>query len=274
MSAAPPSRRRHSTIATHTDASRNAVVEGLQQSLEENAYIFDWMAEIAFIEYGSQPAPGSRWHRQVGVASEWITDVEDSNEMLRVIKHPRRHSSFETRQAYMSYNDHKQANDFWDSLANPEATERANLIRSLLEFDVSVSMASLSTGTSATHQGAGSRYSCPILSYINDDADNVASGDLRTYNSNLVPISKRESIFQTSEEQRLCLTDDDSADLSRLEDYPTQYNVEMKSVLDDETKPRSRRRRSTPSYKLLSQKLATEHPHQVIRSLMDNNTAS
>ncbi len=254
-------------------------MEGLQQSLEENAYIFDWMAEIAFIEYGSQPALGSRWHRQVGVANEWIHDVEDSNELLRVIKHPRRHSSFETRQAHMSYNDHKQANEFWESLVQAEATERANLIRSLLEFDVSVSMASLSAGTSATDQGAGRRFACPILSYINDDADNVASGDLRTYNSNLVPFSKRESIFQTSEEQRLSLTEetthhDDTADPSRLEHHPKQYNVEMKSEVDDTPRSGTRRRRSTPSYKLLSQKLATEHPHQVIRSLMDNNAAS
>ena len=227
MTSAPPTRRRHSTIATYTDASRNATVQGLQQSLEENAYIFDWMAEIVYIEYGSQPAAGARWQRQVGVANEWIHDVEDSNELLRVIKHPRRHSSFETRQAQRSYNDHQQANDFWDSLVHAEATERANIIRSLLEFDVSVSMASLSAGTITTDQTAGRRYSCPILSYINDDPDNDASGDLR---NNLVPISKRESVFQTSEDQHAALKGEihhheNDEDPSRLEHHPKQYNV-------------------------------------------------
>ena len=248
---------RHPSIAAHTCSSSKSLVQSLslidiQQGREDHVQMFDYMVATTDMEYAFQPPlPPSVPHEGTNNTADY--------KITKTPRRARRHSSFESRKRLQSYNDHQTVKEYLNSpFVN---AERSKFVQSLLDFNLSVNMASL-RDLSTMDESPALRVSCPVLSYLNDDEED--SVDLTEYKRK---VTKRSSLVRLKEEagQRWESLDDASLnDDPATFENPREYVMEMKS-LDDE-KPRTKRR-CPPSYKILSQKLAMESPLQVLRSL-------
>jgi hypothetical protein len=237
-------RRRHSTVSTYADACRNGITEGLNEQVLE---------ETSFIEYASQRSGASGQH---DVTDSFWPPLSTTTEKATSRRFPRRHSSFESIQANKAYKEHQSTQDFLHALDHQENHARTISVQSLIDFNVSVNLASAAVAhNAATNESAGNRFSCPVLSYMDDDGE--INGDVKKIVGKSV--SRRSSLLSVNEEDR---EGDDN--------YPRQYSLEISSGeedIDDVKEKGPRRRRN--SYKILSEKLAVEHPQKVIRSLID-----
>jgi hypothetical protein len=189
--------------------------------------------------------------------------AEDSDATPRKKRFIRRHSSHELRQAYKSYSHHLQMKEYLDSM-EVDSKERNNFVTALLEFNMSVNMASLSD-LSMMDKSPAMHYSCPVLSYMNDDEED--SIELMAYKNQLNGGLKRPGLKSLEEQEGSweSLKDDDGESDPAVGEDSKEYEIEIQP-LEPDTKPRTKRR-STPSCKMLSDKLAHEHPLQVLRSL-------
>lgn len=257
----------------------------------EHSAVFDEMVVSTNKEYNLAPPPPVKLflHRQssariirgstideedesstTGVHDtvERINDTGDDGATIKPRKKKRlirRHSSYEFRQAHASYDHHLQMKEYLDSM-EIDSKERKNFVAALLDFNLSVNMASMSD-LSMMDKSPGMHYSCPVLSYMNDDEED--SIDLMAYKMNQQRKRGLCAVGEEHEESWESLRDDDAAieyssGTTSVEDSK-EYQIEIQP-LEPDTKPRVKRRRP-PSCKVLSDRLAQEHPQQVLRSL-------
>mmetsp|Transcript_6309 Transcript_6309/g.10451 ORF Transcript_6309/g.10451 Transcript_6309/m.10451 type:complete len:290 (-) Transcript_6309:136-1005(-) len=256
--------------------------KGLQKNKKymEHSAVFDEMVESTNKEYDLAPPPANKlvFHRQSSVrilqapAENECTEQDDGGKTSNCKKKKkkqliRRHSSYDVRQPESSYNHHLQMKEYLDSMEE-DSKERQNFVAALLDFNMSVNMASLSD-LSMMDKSPAMHYSCPVLSYMNDDEED--SIELLVYkmehdgNSGL---KKRNALCIVEEQEASWESLNDESDpILPLDDGndSREYQIEMKP-LEPDTKPRPKRRRPA-SCKVLSDKLAHQHPQQVLRSL-------
>jgi hypothetical protein len=241
-------RRRHSTVTTYADACRSGITQGLDEHVLE---------ETNFIEYSTQRSGASGQH---DVTDSFWPPLSKSKESAKSRRFPRRHSSFESLQANKAYKEHQRTQDFLHTLDHQENHERTVSVQSLIDFNVSVNLATAAVAKKCDTDGSsGNLFSFPVLSYLDDDGE--INGDVKKLAAKCT--SRRSSLLSVSEDGR-------EAD----HDNPRQYSLEISSgeeEADDMQEKGPRRRRN--SYKILSEKLAVQHPQKVIRSLIDGNSS-
>ena len=265
--------RRHPSMAVHTGDSTKVLEQSLtlmdlqkspvnndskkkDKQYMEHSQVFDDMVAKADVEYARLP---SGFKRQV--SSGFTTDKNNINKPQQKV---RRHSSFESCQPLESYNAHQTMKDYLNSL---EDTERSNFVESLLDFNLSVNMASLSD-MSMIDESPGLHLSCPVLSYMNDDEED--SIDLMTFKRNKG--TKRSSLTILTEETEQSWESLNDDPVNESFQNSREYVVEMKqlppTIDDDEQKPQHTKRRRRRSCQTLAEQLSREHPQQVLQSLM------
>lgn len=246
-------------------------VEKTRRYVEHSA-VFDEMVETTNKELEMAPPPRTTLglHRQASVRvmgttqpiEEELNDFKDSDATPRKKRFIRRHSSHELRQANKSYSHHLQMKEYLDSM-EADSKERNNFVTALLKFNISVNMASLSD-FSMMDKSPGMHYSCPVLSYMNDDEED--SIDLLVYKQQQNGGGMRRASMQIAEEQEESWESlKDSESDSAISEGSKEYIIDMQP-LEPDTKGRTKRRRKS-SCRMLSDKLATEPPQQVLRSL-------
>lgn len=222
----------------------------------EHSAIFDDMVATTAVEY-EKPPPLLRRQESCRLPSKTAEDGSPKASKVAM----RRHSSFEPRQARKAYQEHCEVKEYISTLGDQE---RSTFIKDLLDFNLSVNMASMSD-LSMMDKSPGLHYSCPVLSYMNDDEED--SVDLATFRK---ASRKRPSMDilkeeQPTEEDSWEVLNDESSNKVVEEADAKEYQITIKMGGADE-KPRTKRRRP-PSCQVLSQRLREEHPQQILRSM-------
>lgn len=237
----------------------------------EHSQVFEELVRGTTEEYANA-MPRPLMTRQ---ASARVVSSTSNKEKPKGRKLPRRHSSYEPHQQRIIFQAHQDMKEAIEQ----QGRNTSSIITSLLEFNLSVNMASLSD--LSLDKSPALHYSCPVLSYMNDDEED--SVELLTFKRGLKRNSNNLSVLkeETDEQRWETLDDDDDdaiLDLTKLDGKVTSnrrsscnrtslkadYMIAIKPLEEDE-KPRTKRRKS--SYKHLSERLSREHPQHVLRSL-------
>jgi hypothetical protein len=241
-----------------------------KQKHMEHSQVFEELVQGTAEEYANE-VPRPLMTRQ---ASARVVSSTRNTEKPKGRKLPRRHSSYEPHQQCAIFQAHQDMKEAIEQ----QSRDTSSIITSLMEFNLSVNMASLSD--LSLDKSPALHYSCPVLSYMNDDDED--SVELLTFKRGLKRNSNNLSVLkEETDEQRWEMLDDDDdglLDLTKLDGKVTSnrrnthnrtslkadYMIAIKQLEEDE-KPRTKRRKSSCKY--LSERLSNEHPQRVLRSL-------
>ena len=168
------------------------------QKYYEHSQVFEELVETTEKEYAVRLRP-SGLHRQSSVSPVRALNGSDVAKSAKAV---RRHSSFESRQTPKAYDEHKAMKEY---LGKPKrTTHKFEVIQQMLDFNLSASMSSLND-LSMMNKSLGLHYSCPVLSYMNEDEEDSVE---------LTYIKKRQS-----RRSSLCsLTEDEAESWESLND--------------------------------------------------------
>jgi hypothetical protein len=226
------------------------------QTYYEHSQVFEDLVNTTDKEYVAQLRP-PRLHRNSSVPRV------NASTGKSIAKAVRRHSSFEPRDRLKTYKDHKAMKEYLGTprgSTHKRRTHKFDVIQKMLEFNLSASVTSFND-LSMMNKSLGLHYSCPVLSYMNEDEEDSVE---------LTYLKKRQS-----RRSSLCsLTEDESESWESLNDLPTDgsmdassqdYQISMKLVDEDNRKPRAKRQRSRTCL-MLSHELANgQHPQKILR---------
>ncbi|KAI2495054.1 hypothetical protein MHU86_19486 [Fragilaria crotonensis] len=267
--------KRHPSMATHTGVSSKLPLEQSLWLLDiqddpstdtrttdaysENSQAFEEIVASADIEYTLKEQRPTL-QRQSSVRKPIVSGAQGKASTLKR-NSVRRHSTYCEREREKAYKEHKGMKEYLNSLEDHSKSKVATM---LLEFNSSMSMASLSD-VGVMNASPAMHYSCPVLSYMNDDEeDSVELTESRMKGTKRLSMV---SISEESAETWETLHDDPLEDPFQ---NSKEYHLELKRVDDDFKKPRAKRRRS-PSCLVLTQQLAAEGPQHVLRSFQPAN---
>ena len=141
-------------------------------------------------------------------------------------------------------------------------THKFEVIQQMLDFNLSANMTSIND-FSMMNKSLGLHYSCPVLSYMNEDEEDSVE---------LTYIKKRQS-----RRSSLCsLTEDEAESWESLNDVAidgsiegsADYHISIKLMDEEDDKPRAKRQRSRTCLILSHQLEDGQHPQKIFRSLM------
>ena len=170
--------------------------------------------------------------------------------------HRRRHSSYNPRNRAAHRQAHMKLEDHLRYLEDEHHFKRASFVNNLLEFNLSYDV-SMSGSEHELSPALG--FSCPVLSYMNEDEeDSVELRMLRRPSLVSVPEDPTQASWES-------FKDDGETDLPvDAHEMSDEYIIEL-PPLEEYVKPSGKRRRSH-SYKLLEKRLTSESPMDVIKS--------
>lgn len=272
MNSAPT--KRHPSIAAHTFASANELEQSLtlldikddptpdslkKTKYEQNSQVFEEIVEATDVEFVSKE-DGPALHRKFSVRNSINADSgRDTSPMKRSAM--RRHSTYSEREPEKSYKQHKKMKEYLNSL---EYSHKTDVAKMLLDFSMSINMAS-SRDLSFMNESLAMHYSCPVLSYMNDEEED--SVELTEHKMKGLKRHSMDSIGEGSEQNWETLNDDPSDDTFQSSE---EYHMELKKDDDEFEKPRAKKRRP-PSCLVLSQKLASDGAQKVLRSFIHSH---
>jgi hypothetical protein len=259
-------------MATHTGASSKLLLEQSLSLLDiqdepstdtrttdaysENSQIFEEIVASAVTEYTSKK-PRSALQRESSLRNSIDAGVKGKASSIKRSS-VRRHSSYCEIEREKTYKQHKRMKEYLNSLQD---NSKSKVAKMLLEFNSSMSMASLDD-VGIMNESLAMHYSCPVLSYMNDDEeDSVELTEHRMKGKKRLSMA---SISENSGETWETLLDDPMEDPFQ---NSKEYHMELKRVNDDFKKPRAKRRRP-PSCLVLTQQLAAEGPQHVLRTFL------
>lgn len=271
-SSTPTKRHPLRQMATHTGASSKLLLEQSLSLLDiqdepstdtrttdaysENSQIFEEIVASAVTEYTSKK-PRSALQRESSLRNSIDAGVKGKASSIKRSS-VRRHSSYCEIEREKTYKQHKRMKEYLNSLQD---NSKSKVAKMLLEFNSSMSMASLDD-VGIMNESLAMHYSCPVLSYMNDDEeDSVELTEHRMKGKKRLSMA---SISENSGETWETLLDDPMEDPFQ---NSKEYHMELKRVNDDFKKPRAKRRRP-PSCLVLTQQLAAEGPQHVLRTFL------
>jgi hypothetical protein len=232
------------------------------KKIVEHSQIFEDLVSLEEVTFSTEVdekcIPSRNLHRQSSVPNQLQKKPESGEKESKhkgFIEKPlvRRHSSYEARQRRKNFAQHQDMKKYLETRSEKKMS---SAIQKLIDFNLSVSMAS-SSDLSMCVTPTSLHYSCPVLSYMNDEEDSLDLAAQRQRKRRSTLCSLSESVEESWES----LNDDNSIHES------TEYEVTMKALNHDDKKPRIKRRRPYSCLQL-SRKLEIEDPAQVLQSLI------
>ena len=178
--------------------------------------------------------------------------------------HRRRHSNYNPRNRAAHRQSHTDLEEHLRHLEDKHHLRRASFVNNLLEFSLSYDV---SMSGSEHELSPALNFSCPVLSYMNDEEeDSVELRMLRRSSLVSVPEDSNQESWESLKDDGETSLPQDAHEMSR------EYVIEL-PPLEEYVKPSGKRRRSH-SYKMLEERLTSESPIDVIKSFSMKDMAA
>ena len=240
-----------------TDRRQDAAAIAYSEKYHEHSEIFDEICQEAEAEDQLDQRPRGQIRRVSLTGSSGSSSMEWDKPVEIAKLHRRRHSTFNPRNRAAHRKEHAELDDHLKMLEDKQSFRRASVVHNLLEFSVNFDV---STATMSHEMSPALNFSCPVLSYMNDDEeDSVELRLLRRPSLVSIPDDSNAQSWESFKDDGVTQLIQDGEDMSR------EYIFEL-PPMEEVVKPRGKRRRPH-SYKLLEKRLASESQCDVIKSL-------
>jgi len=170
----------------------------------------------------------------------------------------RRHSTFNPRNRAAHREEHADLEEHLKRLEDKHRFRRASFVNNLLEFSVNFDV-SMSNPAMDHEISPALNFSCPVLSYMNDEEeDSVDLTMIRRPSLISVHDDSNTDSWESLKDDGETESPQDAHELSR------EYVIELPSM-EEVVKPKGKRRRPH-SYKMLEKRLESESQYNVIKS--------